>query len=956
MPRRPWIHELHVTIMNLPTPQHLPEPQPTHLAALIEGMRGFGARTAMLARGGGAITYRQVSEEVDRVVAFLNQHGIGQGDRVASILPGGPEAALAFLAVTACCTYAPLNPGSSQAELETLLAALRPRALLAGAEPDSPGRRLAENLGIPVLELGGLDPTGSLVLGWAGLQPGPGPTARPGWSGPEEVALLLPTSGTTSAPKLVQYLQRNLAAAAGHGTRTLGLGIEDRCLCFLPLFHLAGLVTCVLSTWASGGSLVPLPAFESGAFFGWLETYHPTWFTAVPAIHQRIVETPPGAARLPGSLRMVRSNSAPLPTGLLTRLEQLFGLPVLESYGMTETFLIASNPQPPRARKPGSVGLPAGPEVGILGTSGALLPAGATGEIVVRGPNVFPGYLDDREASDQAFHQGWFRTGDLGIFDADGYLFIQGRAKDLINRGGQKVAPREVEEALLGCPGVAEASVFPMAHPSLGEAVAAAVVPQAGQTGLDPQGLRRLLAARLAPFKVPARIIIVAEIPTEATGKTRRRALAEHFKELLVALPASAAPQGPGGSAEAAHTEAILASHPDLRGCAVLPKVDGAGELHLVAYCELRRPVQPTDLIRFILMKGAGAVLPTRMVQVARLPRLPGGATDRTALASVPVELVKNRPPKEIPECILAGMWMRLLGIEKPGIHDDFFWLGGDSLSAVSLLHEIEKEFQVTVPPGLLFERPTIHALVQAILHASPAAPEDALYTVQEGQRRPAFFFVHGDFNGGGFHCRRLADSMGADLCMRSFVPHGLPGQPAPSSIEALADHYLPLLKRRQPAGPYLLGGHCNGALVAYELASRLQAGGDDVAALLLVSPPPVDRPFPAGSVPARTGSLPVLAALDLERQNPALRRSLLQDLYRQAIHNYAPRPSSLPLTLLMTDRDLKGFSDRTRGWASRAGRCEVRHIAGSHLDVFTDHLEEVAQTLRTELDRHFDS
>lgn len=925
-----------------------------NLAALIEGMRGFDERTALLTPEGGAFTYRQLLREVDRIAAFLNHHGFGQGDRLAAVLPGGPEAALAFLAVAACCTYAPLNPGSAPAELESLLGALRPNALLAGADPGSPGRRSAEALGIPILEVGSLDPAGLLPLRWAGPPPGPGPADRPGWAGPEEIALLLPTSGTTSAPKLVPFLQRNLAAAAHHGRTALALGPEDRCLCFLPLFHLAGLGTCVLSTWASGGSLVALPAFDPAAFYGWLESFQPTWFTAVPAVHQRIVETPPGpVTRLPGSLRMVRCNSAPLPTGLLDRMEQLFQLPVLESYGMTETFLIASNPQPPLARKPGSVGLPAGAEVRILGDAGCLLPSGATGEIVVRGPSVFPGYLDDPEASAGAFHQGWFRTGDLGSFDSEGYLFIQGRVKELINRGGQKVAPREVEEALLGCPGVADAAVFPLPHPSLGEAVAAAVVLAPGQAGPTPLGLRRQLAARLAPYKIPARIITVAEIPKEATGKTRRRALAEHFRDHLDALPASTAPQGPGGRAEAAHTEAILAGHPALRACAVLPLVDGTGEMHLVAYCELQRPVQPKDLTRFIAASGAAAVLPTRMVQVAQLPRLPGGTVDRAQLASVPVELVRNRPPKEIPELVLAGMWKRLLGVDRFGIHDDFFGLGGDSLSAVTLLHEIEQEFQVTVPPDLLFERPTIHALVQAILRAAPAAPENALFTVQEGRARPAFFFVHGDFNGGGFHCRRLARSMGSDLCMHSFVPHGLPGQPVPSSIEALADHYLPLLKRRQAVGPYLLGGHCNGALVAYELASRLQAGGDEVKALLLVSPPPADRHFHSGTVPVRSGSAPPVAAPDLERQNPALRRSLLQDLYRQIIFDYVPRPSPLPLTLLMTDRDFKGFPDRTRGWASRAGPCEVRPIAGSHLDVFTDHLEDVARTLRTELDSH---
>jgi len=926
---------------------------PDDLGSLLDSLRAFGPRPALRTRDGGFLTYRRMLEEVDRVLGFLNRHGLGRGDRVASVLPGGPESALVFLSVAAGSTHVPLNPGSTPAELDSFLELIRPKALLVAAEPGSAGRPSAASLGIPVIEVGLLGPSGDLELRWAGPSGLPETTARPGWSGPEDVALLLATSGTTSTPKRVPLLQRNLTAAARQVGTALELGVEDRCLCFLPLYHLAGLITCVLSTWASGGSLVVLPAFEEGAFFDGLEAHRPTWFTTVPAVHQRIVETPPPAGlRLPGSLRMVRANSAPLPPSLHARLEELFRIPVIESYGMTETFLIASNPLPPRPRKPGSVGLAAGPEVGILGGDGSLLPCGATGEIVVRGPNVFPGYLDDAEASRAAFHEDWFRTGDLGAFDDDGYLFIQGRVKDLINRGGQKVAPREVEEALLACPGIGDAVVFPLPHPSLGEAVAAAVVRAPGPDAPTPLALRRQLAARLASYKVPARILVVAEIPKASTGKTRRTALAEHFKDRLEPGPEGAAPEGMDGAAEAARTESLLAHHPDLRACAVLPKVDAAGELHLVAFCDLRRPVPAKELLRFLLTRSAEAVLPSRLVQVPQLPRRTDGGVDRAALAAVPVELSKNRPPKEIPELVLAGIWKRLLGIGSVGIHDDFFGMGGDSLSAVTLLHEIEQEFGVSVPPDLLFERPTIQALVQAILHAHPAAPEDALFTVQDGGARPAFFFVHGDFNGGGFHCRRLAQAMGTDLCMHSFVPHGLPGQPVPTTIAALADHYLPLLRRQQPAGPYLLGGHCNGALVAYELASRLQSEGEAVEALLLVSPPPADRRPQPGVLPDRT-SPAGNPRPDLERQPPALRRKLLHDLYRQAMDEFIPRPSPLRMTLLVTDRDLNAHPDRARGWASRVRSCEVQHIPGAHLDVFTEHLEEVARCLRAALDRH---
>jgi acyl-CoA synthetase (AMP-forming)/AMP-acid ligase II len=340
--------------------------------------------------------------------------------------------------------------------------------------------------------------------------------------------MVLHTSGTTSRPKIVPLTQANLAASAQHIARTLQFTSGDCGLNIMPLFHIHGLIAGVLAPLSAGSQVFCTPGFNALKFFAWMDEARPTWYTAVPTMHQAIVSRAGKnlevIARHP--LRFLRSSSSSMPPQVIRELEEIFGAPLIEAYGMTEaTHQMASNPLPPATRKPGTVGIAAGPEVAIMAPDGALLPRGDTGEIVIRGPNVTAGYESNPKANEEAYAEGWFRTGDQGVMDADGYISITGRLKEIINRGGEKVSPREVDEILMDHPAVAQVVCFGMPHAKLGEEVAAVVVLREGQAATERE-LQAFVSARAADYKVPKKILFMEEIPKGATGKLQRIGLA----------------------------------------------------------------------------------------------------------------------------------------------------------------------------------------------------------------------------------------------------------------------------------------------------------------------------------------------------------------------------------------------------------------------------------------------
>ncbi|HEU5228866.1 MAG TPA: AMP-binding protein [Ktedonobacteraceae bacterium] len=473
------------------------------------------------------LTYQRLFEQIGTTHNTLHSLGIGRHDRVATVLPDGPEMAVAFVAITTCATMAPLNPGYQAREFDFYLSDLMPKVLIVQAELPSPARAVAQALGIRVVELVPLldAPAGIFSLSGDSTKEPSADNATQS----DDVALLLHTSGTTSRPKIVALTQANLCSSCYNIRAALQLTQQDRCLNIMPLFHIHGLMAGLLASLAAGASIVCPVGFYPARFFELMNAFHPSWYTAVPTIHQSILLQAPSHWEVIESrpLRFIRSCSSPLPPSVLSELERVFHVPVIEAYGMTEaSHQISSNPLPPAERKPGSVGKAAGTQVALMNEQGDILPGGEVGEIVIRGGNVIQGYAANPQANRIAFSRGWLRTGDQGYLDSSGYLFITGRIKELINRGGEKISPREVDEVLLEHPAIAQAVTFGIPDRRLGEEIAAAVVFHADGQATEKE-LRTFVAQRLALFKVPRYIVIVDAIPKGPTGKVQRLSLAK---------------------------------------------------------------------------------------------------------------------------------------------------------------------------------------------------------------------------------------------------------------------------------------------------------------------------------------------------------------------------------------------------------------------------------------------
>ncbi|MCK1420313.1 AMP-binding protein [Bradyrhizobium sp. CW12] len=479
-------------------------------------------RYAILAPGCLPMTYGALSLLTHDVVRALRSAGVSRTDRVAVVLPNGPEAAVAMVTLAVGAVCVPLSPDFTYDEYKRYFADLDVAALLAHADPTSACRRAASSLGIRIIDVVTRPGEGAGAFHIVSQREPPNDQL----ASSSDDAFILLTSGSTSRPKMVPLTHASVCLSARNVGVNLELGPRDRLLSVLPLFHGHGLISGVLAGLTAGSSVVCTPGFDPTAFFGWLRKFRPTWYTAVPAVHQAILREAilhKQAARR-SSLRLIRSASTSLARDALSELEALFGVPVIDTYGMTEAATqITANPL--HRRKLGSVGRPAGPEIAIVDSEGRRLPAGKRGEIELQGPTITRRYHNDAAATASAFRKNWFRTGDIGYFDEEGYLFIVGRIKEIIHKGGQKVAPAEVEEALLSHPDVIDAAVFPVPHERLGAEVAAAVV-LSRDAEVSAQKLRDFARKLLSGFKVPGVIHIVSEIPKGAGGKINRGQLA----------------------------------------------------------------------------------------------------------------------------------------------------------------------------------------------------------------------------------------------------------------------------------------------------------------------------------------------------------------------------------------------------------------------------------------------
>lgn len=569
---------------------------------------------AILAQGRAPLTYCRLYEHIVKMGRVLRELGIASQDRIAIVLPNGPELAVSILTVASNAACAPVNPAFGAEELRGYFTDLQPRALITQAGIDSPARRAALANGVRVIELSTAFDAEAGLFTLIGEQAS-APPDEPTKSG--DTALLLPTSGTTSRSKIVPQTHANVCTSAYATGAALGLRETDRCLNVLPLFHGHGLNATLMASLAAGASIVCTSGLDVGGFSLMLAASKATWYSAVPTMHQAIL----AQARCQDErlakcrLRFVRSSSAPLPPRIFTELERTFESPVIEWYGMTEVTSspIACNPLPPGERKPGSVGVRVALDVAIMDEGGALLPRGRTAEVVVRGASLTAGYFGNSRATESAFTGEWFKTGDLGYFDEDGYLFLVGRIREIINRGGEKIAPQEVDEILLDHPAVLEAVTFAVPHATLGEDVASAVVLRPHVT-VRPRDIRQFTSGRIADFKCPRHVLIVKEIPKGPTGKVQRIGMA------------------------------------------------------------------------------------------AKL----GFATS----GSLPPAFVA---PQTSLERVLAGIFAEVLQVEKVGVYDDFFALGGDSLLATRVLIHLYEIIHIEVDVSLIFDAPTVAEMAEHI-------------------------------------------------------------------------------------------------------------------------------------------------------------------------------------------------------------------------------------------------
>jgi acyl-CoA synthetase (AMP-forming)/AMP-acid ligase II len=465
------------------------------------------------------VAYDSLRQQVLAMADAMASAGIGRGDRVAMVLPNGLPAIVSFLAASMAGTAAPLNPAYPYEELLFFLEDTGARILLCPAAGAEVARRAAADRKIPVFTVEMSD-RGNVTLADA---PSGASATQPS---ADDVALILHTSGSTGRPKRVPLLHSQLAISSANIANSYGLSEADVSLCIMPLFHIHGLLGSTMATLLSGGTVVVPAKFNALSFWRTVKEHQVTWYSGVPTMHQLLLARTHQKPVEAASLRFIRSCSAPLSPDLMQKIEGLLHVPLVEAYGMTEAaHQMSSNPLPPRHRKAGSVGVGTGIRISVMDKEGHHLGTNQRGEVVIQGASVFRGYENNPEANASAFVNGWFRTGDEGLLDADSYLHLKGRIKDIIIRGGENISPQEVDEVLLKHAAVAAAVTFGCAHPTLGEEVAAAVVLHESEDCTE-SALLKHCREWLAEYKCPKKIYVVKTLPTTGTGKIRRRAMA----------------------------------------------------------------------------------------------------------------------------------------------------------------------------------------------------------------------------------------------------------------------------------------------------------------------------------------------------------------------------------------------------------------------------------------------
>jgi oxalate---CoA ligase len=684
------------------------------------------------------LTYSGLLNHIKSASAAFCQAGVRAGTVAVLALPNGPEFVTSALAISMQATCAPLDLDLTAEEYRRCLPRIRASALVCEEGADFPAVHAARELGMRLIRIGPSLNAPAGVFELAGTE-GAGDRER---ERQIEAAFLFHTSATTEVPKLVPRSHASVRVAAKQDADALQLNAADRFLSLMPLCHGHG-ISAIFTQLVCGASALCTPRFDAPGFLAWLEEFRPTWFSADPTL-QRVILTLAREnlrvfRKLP--LRFIRSAGAQPNPDTMRGLEELLGIPVLDGYGLTEIPSVTRNS--PSQRKPGSVGKSAGAEIAIMDSSGHLLPAESDGEVVVRGPTLMPGYLDNPEVNRSVFRDGWFRTGDIGRLDHDGFLFIVGRTKEMINRGGKKIVPQEVDNAIAKHPALADVAAFAIAHRTLGEDVAAAVVLHPGAKATELE-VRRFAVAWLAPYKIPRRVVFIDKIPRTANGKPKRNFLAESFKDL---------------AARATRTNAVS--------------------------------MEPT------------------------------------------------RPLTEL-ESKLIDIWRAALGVDEIAVHDDFFYLGGDSISVAIMLAQTAGCLGIDrdqIAEGDFLDQPTVATLARIVLDKASdrqtnTAPQQVLVFRDAGQHIPFFCFANNDIE--IYQLRHVSRELGREQPFIALWPPPAVQENRLQKIGDLARQSAASIRAVREHGPYILGAYCKSAVLAFETALQLMAEGEEVALLAL--------------------------------------------------------------------------------------------------------------------------
>jgi acyl-CoA synthetase (AMP-forming)/AMP-acid ligase II len=802
---------------------------------------------AIVMSKGEVITYDALWAQIDAFGISFRAHGLEGSARVAIMLPDGPELAVAIVATACHAGAVPLNPKQTVAELDDFLASSRIDALVTSTRMGTAGCDMAARHGILLFEASS-DGPGKLTITSAAdtstIFDGEGEFER---VRPDSAALILKTSATTGRPKLVPMTHRNVIATSQRLRFWFDLTEDDRSLCAIPLYYAHGLKGALLAPLLLGGSVALPDRKPDGDIIDCLVDLQPTWFDGGQAFLMDVLERARMRHGTPlrHRLRFIRTGGTPLSTELREGLQAVFDVPVLDGYSLTEG-TVSGNAIKPELRKLGTVGRPLPNEAAIRAEDGHLLGTGEQGEIVVRGPALMPGYLDDEDANSAVFVEGWFRTGDFGSIDAEGFLTVLGRLKEFINRGGEKISPYEIEQALLLHPSVREAAAFAVPHPRLGENVAAAVVLMSGAE-TTPTEIKAFLADHLAPFKIPQYVLVKAEIPKGETGKTLRRQLSE----------------------EAAHRVR-----------------------------EIAPPIMPLQL---------------QILQV----------------------------------------WQRLVGRDDIGIDDNFLEVGGDSLLATQMLCEVEAITRQQFPPAELRAVYTVRELAGAVLRGSLATAE--LVSCAKPGRGTPFIFCHGDYTGRGLYALKLADMLRGDRPV--FLVHPDPFPDPQLAIKEMARASVAQILAAHPTGAFRLGGHCNGGLLAWEIARQLEHLGREVDFVALIDVPSLNARLVLRAIAQLIRFIVVVAPNEISKK---FARDGMRAVwsyakgtplsgygpYSSAISNYFPSKLTTSVICMISDESRAKREYSSTPWVDLAAEVRREYIPGTHSSCIREHVGEVAHLL----------